>query len=272
MDEKQKEWLQIVIAIISFILLWICYYVFQDIQAPFSFLVDMIPDLGAGLMVVILIYFVFTRQGIINQDKTSIIDEKTNTIIQKIDTIQSQLDNLSEGIGCLEKFHDTFYDYEWTDLIKSAEKEITLVVYYFDSWLKRNQDSLISFLKKPDTKLTVILSNPDNNIETIKRLFPDKTETSLKEKINHTKCRAENLINKAGVNSSRLGIYLYPYPLTYAIQSFDNTKVALSVFEMFREDRVLSPLFLLNLTKSEKTQKFIKKEIEGLIRDSIPFN
>lgn len=272
MSDKQREWLQTLLAIVTFILLWVLYYVFQDAKAPFSFLVNMLPDLGAGLIVIIVIYFVFTRQGIVDKNKTNIINEKTDTIIRKLDNLQNQFNGLVEGIGCLEKFHETFYDFEWKELIESAEKEIDIAVYYFDAWLKRNQDSLEVFFKKPNTKLRIILSDPDQNMEAIKRLYPDHNEDSLKEKINNTKTRALSLLNKAGANSSRLEVYLYPHQLSYAIQSFDNTKVVLSVFEMFREDRVQSPLFLLNLTKSEKTKHFITKEIDGLIKDSLPFD
>ncbi|OKH33810.1 hypothetical protein NIES2119_22130 [[Phormidium ambiguum] IAM M-71] len=215
MNSQQSEWIKTILALVTFSLLWLLYYVFQNVKTPFSFLVQMLPDLGAGLIVIIVVYFIFTRPGIINNEQNSVLNKKINNISNKLDSLSKEVSFITKNIGCIETVQDAYYEFDWSKLIEPAEQQIDIVVYYYDSWFKENQVSLAKFFSKPNTKLRIILSNPDknNNIDTIKRFFPEHSETALKEKIKNTRDRAVATLNKAGVPPSCLEVYLYPYPI-----------------------------------------------------------
>jgi len=269
-NQKNTDWLIFITALLSFGMLWASYYLFKSATPPWSFLTEMIPDIGSGIFNFIVIYLFFTRVGIGKNNKLDFIDERTTTILSKVNAIDSHVLTLVDGLGCVEKFNETFNDADWKRLIDNSEKEIVLVIYYFDGWLKINEANLISFLRKPDTKLTIVMADPNisTNIDFMKKLFPEKGENSLKEKIKNTQDRAAKILYFAGASTSRLKIYFSQNPLSYSMQLFDENKVALSFFEIAREHKINSPVFLLNLNSSEKTKSFIKKELVKLISNS----
>lgn len=273
MDKKKIDYLQVILAISGFIISLFAYVIIPEESNNLwlAFFRDMLPDFGASLFAIILVYILFIRKGIFTkEDESILIQESLSSLHGKVDSVSNNVSQFIDGVGCIEKFDEKFNDFDWESLIVSSNERISIVVYYFDSWIKHNQDHLEKFLEKPNTKIQIVMADYkcETNIEVMKSLFPENDESSLANKVKRTVQKLQIICQSAGVNESRLEVYLYPKPLTYSLQLFDSKNAVLSVFEMFRQGRVVSPVFLMNLSKSENTQKFIDKELNGLITKS----
>jgi|GEM_PF-3009220 len=226
----------------------------------------MIPSACVALVAVPTVYIIFTRKGLSDrQDSKIAISEKINQTIADIGNFLKMRKN-----SCVEELNDNFYGCDWKQWIKSSCEQIDIVVYYFDTWLKQNKQELIAFLKRSDTRINLIVCDPDKeeNIKYIHSLFPENSEGYLKEKIHKTYKLLASIAEEAGAKKERIKFYCSERPLTYSIQRFDNKKAALSVFEMFRQDRIGSPMMLIDLSDSRKISQFLEKEIGGLIEVS----
>jgi hypothetical protein len=73
---------------------------------------------------------------------------------------------------------------------------------------------------------------------------------------------------RASEGKQKLEVYFSPKPISYSFQVFDDKRVSVSIFEMYRNYKISSPILLINFSENEKLTNFLKKEINGLLRDS----
>lgn len=190
-----------------------------------------------------------------------------NEIRKKIKTLGPRLDVNMAKYPSLLAFHDSFRQVNWNSLLSNATESLDIVVYYFDSWVNANYEQLVQFFRKPGTRVRIFLSNPNDKeiIENIQRQFPEYNRDLIKAKVAHTKERFELVLTAAGATEDRLEVYYVPHVLNYAVQCIDGKKFVLSVFEMFRQHRIDSPAFVIDLDTNPHMLKFWEKELKGLL-------
>lgn len=170
----------------------------------------------------------------------------------------------------LFEFHESFLGINWPELLNGSTRNIDIVVYYFDSWVNSNFEALVAYFRKPNTRMRVFVANPDDKqiLENIHRLFPDRTQDDLYNKVNKTGTRILQALDRAGATHTRLEFYHFPHFLNYSAQCIDNRILVLSIFEMFRTTRIDSPAIVVDLDKSEHLRQYWDKELKGLLDNS----
>ena len=167
----------------------------------------------------------------------------------------------------IEKFCESYKDISWQEYIENADEKIDIVVYYLDSWIRYNFESLKKFFGKSNTKVRLFLSNPNTkeNIENLRRVFPEYEEEYLRLKVKNTREKIAGAAEAVGASPKRVELYYYPYYLNYSAICFDDKILILSFFEFNRIKEINSPAIIINLKKSPKIKKFWEKELEKLI-------
>lgn len=160
----------------------------------------------------------------------------------------------------LLEFHESYRKVNWDSLIQQAEHSLTIVVYYWDKWVKEHEKSLQQFLKKPSAKIQFFFSD---NLAEVQKLFPNNTREQLEEKIRLTYQPLQKLA------PDQVSVTFLPQLLNYSMQAIDDKILVLSFFEMFRQEQVDSPALVLDLEKSQNLKKFYTKEIKGLRDNSM---
>ncbi|MDH3972920.1 MAG: nucleotide-binding protein [Deltaproteobacteria bacterium] len=193
-----------------------------------------------------------------------------NQIRKAIKKLGCFRDGLAEMYEPLVGFHETYRKVNWSSLLERADSNIDIVAYYFDSWVNANYEAIVNFFKKRDTKMRVFVANPEDDfiIKNVQRLFPEYSEQTINEKIEHTGERFNKAVIDAGGDPNRFEFYYVPHFLNYSVQCVDNNILVLSIFEMFREMKIDSPALVINLEMSDHLLRFWQKELEGLISKS----
>ena len=193
-----------------------------------------------------------------------------NLIRKTITKLGIRQNSQSEQFESLIAFHETFRSVNWHNLLERAEKQIDIVVYYFDSWVNNFYESIVEFFKREGTRMRVFVADPRNNelLQNINRMFPEYSKEVIIEKVSHTCERFVKALLAAGGESNRFEFYFVPHFLNYSIQCIDESVLVLSVFEMFRETRIDSPALVIDLEKSNHLRKYWDKELSGLLKVS----
>lgn len=170
----------------------------------------------------------------------------------------------------IAQYQDSFKNISWDELIAGSDTSIDLIVFYFDSWVNAHWDSLIAFMSKPNTKIRLILSNPNdpNLLKHVNRLYPEYSEELIAYKIVSTYDRFMEVLKHVNVSPDRIEMYYYQFPFNHSLQIFDNRYVVVSLFEMYRNKKIESPAIVFDLEKSTHITHFFKKELDGIINDS----
>jgi hypothetical protein len=195
-----------------------------------------------------------------------------NQIRKIVKNLGSKQPGYSTPYEPLIAFHETFRRVNWTNLLERAESTIDIVVYYFDSWVNTNYEALVNYFRKPDTRVRIFVSNPNDAelIANIQRLFPEYSQDTVREKISHTGERFRLALRDANGSPDRLQFYYVPHFLNYSAQCIDSKVVVLSTFEMFRATRIDSPAIVIDLEKSDHLRRYWDKELNGLLEVSEP--
>ncbi len=261
-------YLKEIIGIFAFAFLSIIYiFVLPVPDKPNNTLIELIrqiiPNIIAALIGFYTIYFFFYKKGLTDKQ----LDSNSHAIAQEVINHINNQDRTFLGIL---NFYETYNKCEWDRLLNESRNCIDVVVYYYDSWIKTNHEGLVTFFQKPDTKIRIFVSDPDNEmvLDMYKRLFRDTTIETTKEKVKKTGLRILSVAEEAGVSPERIQLFFVPHVLNYAAQCFDKNTLALSFFELNREVKISSPVILLDLNKSKQLEKFWEKELEYLLKVS----
>lgn len=261
------DWFKVLLAFLTLMVLTLFYTLFPNNKDNrlLELIFQTIPSIIAVLVGVIVFYFIFQRRGIFLESR-NFVSEETSRDIESIKTTLNNLILNRKKIDYVEEF----YDCDWTELITSSEQNIDIIVYYFDTWIKRNRKAILKFFQKPQTTIRIIVADPEieENFRAIRRLYHNHDEQTIKNKIYNTYHQIFAIIQQAGANANRLQFYLSPHFLNYSIQCFDQKILVISVFEMVRGMEVTAPAFIIDLRESRKLKYFLEKEIEGLIAES----
>jgi len=175
----------------------------------------------------------------------------------------------------VEKFCESYKDIPWQEYIENANEKIDIVVYYFDSWIRYNFESLKKFFGKPNTKVRLFLSNPNRkeNMENLKRIFPEYEKNHLRLKVRETREKIAGATKVMGASPKRVELYYYPHYLNYSAICFDDKILILSFFEFNRMREIKSPAIIINLEKSQRIKEFWEKELKNLtnLSDNIEY-
>ncbi len=258
------RWLTVVLAVIALVPLVLLYLLWQpSADNRFGHLViQMIPNALAVLVGVPIVYFIFTRKGL---GSPTLIDTE-----RLADLVAQRVASSNGGPSQLLAFHDTFRHVNWSELLSSANATVDIVVYYFDSWVNANYDSLRAYFSKPGSRMRVFVSDPrdDAIVENVTRLFPEYTPQVVRDKIARTGDRLLQALRESGGDPERLEFYYVPHHLNYSAQCLDERTLVLSIYEMFRKSRIDSPAIVLDLTRSDHMARYWHKERAGLLQVS----
>jgi hypothetical protein len=263
--DPDPEWLKVLLALVSAVLLGLLYValrpnagaVMERIQ---DLLLMAIPSAVVLLLAAPAVYFVLRPSGKYGRARAEAVAE---TVVDRLPTDVGRLTQVLD-------FNDTYRDVDWDRWLASAEHSFDIVVYYYDSWTRANFENLRAYFEHKSSKLRIVMADPrvPENMHTVERLFPEYQSATLREKIERTGERLANALAEAGGPFTRLEVYYFPHPLPYSAQCLDGRVLVLSVFEVFRQERIESPAVVIDLQKSSHVAKYWAKEFEGLVSQS----
>ncbi|MEM1258962.1 MAG: hypothetical protein AAGH81_10550, partial [Bacteroidota bacterium] len=120
------------------------------------------------LLIFLVLYFVFIRNGI------------------DLNALVSKINERDENVPAwLINGYTSYSDIEWESFVKSS-KNLTVVAFYFDEWINQNRRLIETMLQKKNANLTVILPDPLqlDLISKITQLIPKYDENNMVSKIN----------------------------------------------------------------------------------------
>lgn len=268
-------WLISIIALISLVALGLLYHF---IPAPVvsgtegqtttslwissrDLLREVIPNLVAGLIAFLLLYWLFDNRGLIPSQLEKQASE--HRIIQSItDAVKSSSPLAPEVLA----FYPSFQQVEWKKLISEANLRIDIVVNYFDSWVKDNQIVLADFFKKSKTEMHLYIPDADDPtiFEELKKLYTDSSEASLRDKLQRTDQRIMDVITSAGGRKNQMKVYRLSCRPTYALQRLDNRIAVFSAYDNRRHPGIASPTVVIDLQKAVTVAQYFERELKYL--------
>ncbi len=231
-------------------------------------IINLIPNGIAVLIAVPIIYFLFYRRGLTQgqlQSKVE-INELARCIADNLSVYEKQRE-YPQLIG----FYETFRLVDWRTLLSNSQGHIDIVVYYFDSWVNSNYESIVTFFQKPRTTMSIFVADPNDKfiLANVHRLFPEYSEDVIREKIARTGYRLADALREAGGSSERINFFYVPHFLNYSAQCIDGRILVMSFFEMYRRLKIDSPAIIIDLNKSQHLAGYWDKELSGLQNSSL---
>ena len=222
---------------------------------------DLIPNLLASLIAFLAIYWLLTRQGI-SPSETETSSVEANVLAAVQGAIGAGTTTPSGVIA----FFPSFKEIDWGVWIKEANREIDIVVNYFDSWVNDHFDELVSFFQKGKTRLNLYIPDPSTPglVEQLHLIYTDRSEEFLREKIALTAKRLRDALEQAGGKADRLKVYPLRRRPNYALQRIDGRIAVFSAFDNVRGHGVDSPAIVLDLHKEPNVHEYFERELNGL--------
>lgn len=259
-DRRQVTWLTIVIFCLGYAILlgaelWLIVGTSASLIGSASAL---LLNLIATLTLAAVIFTIFTRKNIALPTARDIAKEVRSMAV-------------SEGLKDAElrekglaDFYPSFRNVPWPDLISSA-KHIDIAVYYFDSWVKANWESLVSFFERGGT-VNLFLPDPAESAELarITAFFPEYSQQVVREKIENTSTRFKEALEASRSQSAKVNTTHLKRPPTYSAIRIDREKVVLSIYENYRKAKIDSSAILIDLTKDRQLAQYWDKEFGGM--------
>lgn len=231
-----------------------------------ALVIEAIPSAIVVLIGIVGVYFFFYRQGL-----TASQLEQNTDIDDVAQAIADKVANKECGMNiALVEFYETYRGINWPKLLAESHNNIDIIVYYYDSWVNANYEHLVAYFRKPRTAMRVFVADPNDDfiLGNVSRLFPEYTRDEIKGKVERTGQRIMQAVREAGAAPERFEFYYVPHVLNYSAQCMDDRTLILSVFEMYRKQKIDSPAFLLDLTKSAPLASYWNKELAGLVKES----
>lgn len=259
-----------IIATIALICLLLIYYLLQPISINsvntlFQFvrqlLLGVVPNLITGLVVFLVIYWLFNRRGLIPSQLEREASEQK--IIQNIREAVS----VSAATHGVKEFYPGFSHVRWHELLGDTSLRIDIVVNYFDSWIKDNKELLSAFFKKPKAELHLYIPDATNDkiLDDLCALYGGEySKESLREKVQKTEQRLLRIIEEVGGTKVQLKVFRLICRPTYALQRLDHRLAVFSAFDNGRRMGVESPAVVVDLHKLPTVAKYFENELEFL--------
>ncbi len=164
-------------------------------------------------------------------------------------------------------FAESFQDFDFEELICGSER-IDIMVHYFDSWTRYYQQPFSTFFANGGI-LRLFLPNLYSAplLYSVNTLFPKHSGRSLADKIDLTMYRFLEIALRIGAKREQLSVHHSLRQFSYPAIRFDDVLV-LSVFQMFKKEGIKSPVFIIDLAKSDKVASFWTDEILGIMAGS----
>lgn len=224
---------------------------------------DMIPNFLASLAGFLVIYYVFVRYGISDQNQQKASD------LRKLLEETVNLNSAPEVI----KVYPNYRAVEWGKVLDEAES-IDMAVLYFDSWIEEYAQELMRFFRRGG-QLRVVLTSPEQE-DAVKaawvRFSKYKTFDEFKIRIVNTIRSFQQVLEQSDTVYGHIEAYYFNEALNYAIIRVDNSKLFLSNYEHFYEERIAAPSILIDLNKSSYIKGYWAKELGGLFDKSQKLN
>lgn len=215
-------------------------------------------NLIATLTLAAVVFTIFTRKNIALPTARDIAKEVRSMAV-------------SEGLKDAElrekglaDFYPSFRNVPWPDFISSA-KHIDIAVYYFDSWVKANWESLVGFFERGGT-VNLFLPDPADSAELarITAFFPEYSQQVVREKIENTSTRFKEALEASRSQSAKVNTTHLKRPPTYSAIRIDREKVVLSIYENYRKAKIDSSAILIDVTKDPQLAQYWDKEFGGM--------
>lgn len=170
----------------------------------------------------------------------------------------------------IKEFHGSYRLTNWNQLICSANNNITICGYYFDTWFTWTKGELTDFLRKPNSKLQIIVADPkdERRLTEINRLFPQYSSELVKSKIAGTKTKVTELLSELQLATDKFDFYHYPNHLNYSYILIDNRFLYLTIYEMERIEKSDCFSITIDIEKNDEVKKFILKENRLILKNS----
>lgn len=178
------------------------------------------------------------------------------------------LDDRLARVEGVVAFYPTFRDVDWSALLQDAH-QVDIAVYYWDSWVKQNADALEAFFANSDS-IRIVMTDPEVEpaIEVVARRLPEYTLEMVRQKVVNTLGRLEQARAASGSTTARIEGYFFEDPLSYSAVRLDSSRVVLSVYEQFRQQKIDSPAIVLDLMTSDHLRRYWDKEFGGYFKAS----
>lgn len=224
-------------------------------------LLALLPNLIAGLLVVIVAYWLFKRKAI-----------PTLTDLRQTDVQASNVESVALLDAGLREFYVKFGQVPWAEFLRRSSS-VDIVTWYFDSWIRNHRDELREFFARGG-RIRLVVPDPRiaSIMEVTRERYPELDAEDARKKIVNTGIRLSELAKESGSKSSRVDVYLSRRMLSYSSLRFDSNTVLLSVFDQFRSGQVDSPAFLVDLRKSGALRAYWDKEIGGFFEEEEPLD
>lgn len=158
---------------------------------------------------------------------------------------------------------------DWGTIIEDA-REIDVVVFYYDSWVRDHHDSFVKFFRNKG-KLSLVLSTPEDSVLVLsiqKHFFPALRPEELQTKIKATHHALTDAQNESGQAGAQLQVFYFPSILHYSFVLVDKRQLYLSVYEQFRGPRVRSSVFRIDLTADRQLEEHWLSNLENFKESS----
>lgn len=194
-----------------------------------------VPNLIATSLSFIAVYFVLERRGIITSNG-----------------------QLALGMDHRLELHTRHDKMDWGSVIRSAEKRVDIVVFYYGNWFSALHDEFVSFFQKGGT-LTLVMSDPSN--APLMRMvqehfFEALTPDELANKVANTVSAVERALKDSHSTAAKFECLYFPRALHYSFVLIDNRRLYVSPYEQFRHPTVRAPVFEVDLSIDKDSERY----------------
>lgn len=137
---------------------------------------------------------------------------------------------------------------DWGPIIASA-RQLDIVVFYYDHWVKEHHDEFVAFFRSGGT-LNITFCDPGDKelMKVVHAHFFEKVAPEvLSHKVNATVDALTQARTEASAPEGSLVIHFFKQALHFSFVMVDEHTLYLSMFEQFRGPTVRAPVFEIDL-------------------------
>lgn len=206
---------------------------------------------ASASFIFVAVYLVFSRKRLNPQQIKEDIQSEFRTA--QIESLGELADRLPSALNPeLRQIHyGAFNKHQfWTSELNRCQKNLVVIVYYFDSWVKEHRAEISALLGR-GVNITLVMS--DVSPQSLSSIFPQIDVETIKRKISDTPKRFRELSTDcAGI----VDVVSMERPLSYSAVCFDDHKIYISFYEYGRVMGIESPVFEIDLSRSPFMNQF----------------